>query len=265
MTTSPVIIPCTAPMTDGLPNTSTSKHVHTNKLVAAQMLVFMTAREAIRLADSAAPPLNPAHPIHSSPAPANISNTLLGGNLSRSFVSLGPTCIQQAQKHDKLWQYIPHFQLISSKCSWALVGDYVIMTWEMTPINNLSEPGNPSRDFQANVVTVCCLQKVITGRVFKTHPVRHILISDISKTSQFVSNWLIWHTFDTKCDLFNESSVTHVKWTVWKRPGFPSSGWEHQKRCQMQLNIKLIGTSTTRKVVLVETSQLRSHMRRVAK
>jgi hypothetical protein len=91
MTTRPVIMPWTAPITDGFPNTNTSKPVHTNKLVAAQMFVLMTARDAIRLEATAAPPLNPAHPIHSNPAPASISKTLLGGNLSRSFVNLGPT------------------------------------------------------------------------------------------------------------------------------------------------------------------------------
>ena len=92
MTTRPVIIPWTAPMTEGLPNTNTSMSVHTSKLVAAQMLVLMTAIDESTLAAYGSPPLNPAHPSHSNPAPANINSTLFGGNRSRSFVNLGPTC-----------------------------------------------------------------------------------------------------------------------------------------------------------------------------
>ena len=51
MTTSPVIMPCTAPITEGFPNTATSKQVHINRLVAAQMLVFTTAIEESMLAE----------------------------------------------------------------------------------------------------------------------------------------------------------------------------------------------------------------------
>lgn len=91
MTTRPVIIPCTAPMTEGLLNTSTSKLVHINKLVAAHMFVLMTAMEESMLAENGSPPLKPAHPSHRRPAPASMSNTLLGGKRSRSFVNLGPT------------------------------------------------------------------------------------------------------------------------------------------------------------------------------
>lgn len=79
-------------MTEGLPNTNTSMSVHTSKLVAAQMLVLMTAIDESTLAAYGSPPLNPAHPSHSNPAPANINSTLFGGNRSRSFVNLGPTC-----------------------------------------------------------------------------------------------------------------------------------------------------------------------------
>ena len=43
------------------------------------------------LAAYGAPPLNPDHPIHSSPAPVSMSSMLLGGNLSRSLGSRGPT------------------------------------------------------------------------------------------------------------------------------------------------------------------------------
>ncbi len=92
MTTSPVIMPCTAPMTDGLLKKMTSSKVHTRRLMAAQMLVLMTAMEESMLAEYGSPPLNPAHPNHSSPAPVNMSNTLLGGKRSLSFVNLGPTC-----------------------------------------------------------------------------------------------------------------------------------------------------------------------------
>lgn len=89
---SPVIIPWTAPITDGFPKNMTSRQVHTSRLVAALMLVFSTATEAVMLAAYGAPPLKPDHPIQSSPAPASMSSTLFGGNLSLSLLSLGPTC-----------------------------------------------------------------------------------------------------------------------------------------------------------------------------
>ena len=90
--TRPVIMPWTAPITEGLLKNMTSNHVHTRRLVAAQMLVLRTAMEESILALYGSPPLKPAHPIHSNPAPANISSTLFGGNLSLSFFDLGPTC-----------------------------------------------------------------------------------------------------------------------------------------------------------------------------
>lgn len=111
MHTSPVIIPCTAPITDGFPKNMTSRDVQTRRLVAAHMFVFNTAIEASMFAAYGAPPLNPDHPIHSSPAPASISKTLLGGNLSLSLFSLGPTytiCskLSHAQHDSKIDSYI---------------------------------------------------------------------------------------------------------------------------------------------------------------
>ncbi len=50
MTTRPVIMPCTAPITDGLPKKTTSNTVQTRRLMAAQMLVLMTAMEESMLA-----------------------------------------------------------------------------------------------------------------------------------------------------------------------------------------------------------------------
>uniref|UniRef100_J3M810 Uncharacterized protein n=1 Tax=Oryza brachyantha TaxID=4533 RepID=J3M810_ORYBR len=91
MQTRPVIMPCTAPITDGLRKKMTSRQVHMRRLVAAQTLVLSTATDAAMLAADGAPPLNPAHPIHSSPPPAIISRMLFGENRSRSLFSLGPT------------------------------------------------------------------------------------------------------------------------------------------------------------------------------
>ena len=92
MHTSPVIMPWTAPITEGFPKKATSREVHTRRLVAAHMFVFNTAMEDAVFAAYGAPPLKPDHPIHSNPAPASISSTLFGGNLSLSLFSLGPTC-----------------------------------------------------------------------------------------------------------------------------------------------------------------------------
>jgi len=50
MTTRPVIMPCTAPITDGLLKKRTSNKVQTKRLMAAQMLVLMTAMEESMLA-----------------------------------------------------------------------------------------------------------------------------------------------------------------------------------------------------------------------
>lgn len=91
MQTRPVIIPWTAPITDGLPKNTTSSDVQMRRLVAAHMLVLRTATEAVMFAAYGAPPLNPDQPIHSRPAPASMSRTLFGENRSRSLLSLGPT------------------------------------------------------------------------------------------------------------------------------------------------------------------------------
>ena len=91
MQTRPVIMPCTAPITDGFLKKMTSSDVHTKRLAAAHTFVFKTAIDESILAEYGSPPLNPAHPSHSNPAPANVNNTLLGGNLSLSLVNLGPT------------------------------------------------------------------------------------------------------------------------------------------------------------------------------
>ena len=74
MQTRPVIMPWTAPMTEGLLKKMASSDVHIRRLVAAQMLVFRTAMEESILAAYGSPPLNPAHPSHSNPAPANVNN-----------------------------------------------------------------------------------------------------------------------------------------------------------------------------------------------
>ncbi|BAS75062.1 Os01g0831950 [Oryza sativa Japonica Group] len=91
MQTSPVIIPCTAPMTEGLPKKMTSRQVQVRRLVAALTLVLSTATVAVTLGAYGAPPLNPAQPNHSSPPPAIMSRMLFGENRSLSLFSLGPT------------------------------------------------------------------------------------------------------------------------------------------------------------------------------
>lgn len=50
MQASPVIIPWTAPMTEGFPKKITSRVVHMRRLVAALMFVLRTATEASILA-----------------------------------------------------------------------------------------------------------------------------------------------------------------------------------------------------------------------
>jgi hypothetical protein len=92
MQTSPVIMPCTAPITEGLPKKMTSRQVQVRRLVAALTLVLSTATDAVTLGEYGAPPLNPAQPSHSRPPPAIMSRMLFGENLSLSLFSLGPTC-----------------------------------------------------------------------------------------------------------------------------------------------------------------------------
>ncbi|TVU02375.1 hypothetical protein EJB05_52160, partial [Eragrostis curvula] len=100
MQTSPVIMPCTAPITEGLPKKMTSRQVQVRRLAAALTLVLSTAMDAVMLGAYGAPPLNPAQPSHSSPPPAIMSRMLLGANLSLSLFSLGPTC------HEKHKAYV---------------------------------------------------------------------------------------------------------------------------------------------------------------
>jgi len=94
MHTRPVIIPCTAPITDGFPKKKTSSSVHMSRLVDAQICVLSTAMDESMLAEYGSPPLKPVHPSHSSPAPASTSNMLFGGKRSLSDADLGPTCVQ---------------------------------------------------------------------------------------------------------------------------------------------------------------------------
>ena len=96
--TNPVIIPWMAPITDGFLKNNTSQHVHTNRLVAAQMWVLRTPIEESTLAEKGSPPLKPVHPIQRIPAPASASNRLLGGNSSRSSLDLGPTYSEDQAK-----------------------------------------------------------------------------------------------------------------------------------------------------------------------
>uniref|UniRef100_K3YWZ4 Uncharacterized protein n=1 Tax=Setaria italica TaxID=4555 RepID=K3YWZ4_SETIT len=100
MHTRPVIIPCTAPITDGFPKKKTSRSVHTSRLVDAQICVLSTAIDESMLAEYGSPPLKPVHPSHSSPAPASTSRTLFGGNRSLSDADLGPTCVQVVRTID---------------------------------------------------------------------------------------------------------------------------------------------------------------------
>ena len=92
MQTKPVIMPWTAPMTEGFRKKRTSRMTQVSKLVAVQAWVLRTAREASEFTVYGSPPLKPVHPIHSSPAPASIRRMLFGGNLSLSLFSRGPTC-----------------------------------------------------------------------------------------------------------------------------------------------------------------------------
>lgn len=91
MQTRPVIMPCTAPMTDGLPKKITSRVVHVSRLVDAQICVLSTAIDEMTFAEYGPPPLNPDHPSQRRPAPASTSSTLFGGNLFLSTCALGPT------------------------------------------------------------------------------------------------------------------------------------------------------------------------------
>jgi len=91
MQTRPVIMPCTAPITEGFPKKQVSRSSHVSKLVAVHTWVLRTARDEIVLIAKGPPPLNPLHPIQSKPAPASIRIILFGGNISLSLSILGPT------------------------------------------------------------------------------------------------------------------------------------------------------------------------------
>lgn len=91
MQTSPVIIPCTAPMTELLRYTAMSSDSHTRRLVAVHTCVFSTASDVIWFAASGEPPLKPVQPIHKKPAPPNMLMMLLGGKCCLSCECLGPT------------------------------------------------------------------------------------------------------------------------------------------------------------------------------
>ncbi|BAT12306.1 Os11g0105350 [Oryza sativa Japonica Group] len=95
MHTRPVIMPCTAPTTDGLPRTATSQQTQATMLVVAQMCVLSTATDESVLAEKGSPPLKPVHPIHRMPAPATITTRLpplaVAISSSSSSFLLGPT------------------------------------------------------------------------------------------------------------------------------------------------------------------------------
>jgi hypothetical protein len=107
--TNPVIIPWMAPITEGFLKKITSQHVHTRRLVDAQMWVLRTAMEESTLALKGSPPLKPLHPIQRIPAPANASKRLLGGNCSRSSLNLGPT-YREDQESQIFEDYLNHHQ-----------------------------------------------------------------------------------------------------------------------------------------------------------
>jgi len=63
MATRPVIIPWTAPMTEGFLKKMMSMTVQTRRLIAVAMLVLITAAPASGLAAYGSPPLKPFQPI----------------------------------------------------------------------------------------------------------------------------------------------------------------------------------------------------------
>ncbi len=90
MATKPVIIPCTAPMTDGLLKKMRSIMTQTRSETAVQIFVLSTATPASGEAAYGSPPLKPFHPVHKIPAPTSMRVTLLGFASTRSAGMRGP-------------------------------------------------------------------------------------------------------------------------------------------------------------------------------
>ena len=90
MATKPVIIPWTAPITDGFLKKMMSMTTHVRRLMAVQMLVLSTATPASGLAAYGSPPLKPFHPVQRIPAPTSMRVTLLGLASTRSDGIRGP-------------------------------------------------------------------------------------------------------------------------------------------------------------------------------
>src|SRR5438552_2238968 len=80
--TSPATAPEAAPSIEGLPLKIHSAKIHDNTAHAVARYVFMNARDAVPLASSAEPALNPNQPNHSNEAPTIVITRLCGGMLS---------------------------------------------------------------------------------------------------------------------------------------------------------------------------------------
>jgi len=91
MATRPVIMPWTAPITEGFLKKMMSQVVHVSKLQAVAKFVFRTAAPASGEAAYGSPPLKPSHPSQRIPAPTKASRTLCGLKFSRSCLRRGPT------------------------------------------------------------------------------------------------------------------------------------------------------------------------------
>ena len=90
MATKPVIIPCTAPMTEGFLKNIRSMMTQVRRETAVQIFVLSTATPASGEAAYGSPPLKPFQPVHNIPAPTSISVTLLGFASTRSAAIRGP-------------------------------------------------------------------------------------------------------------------------------------------------------------------------------
>ena len=89
--TRPVIMPWTAPITEGFLKKMMSSVVQVSKLTAVARLVFKTAAPASGEAAYGSPPLKPFHPSQRIPAPTSDSRMLWGLKFSRSCLRRGPT------------------------------------------------------------------------------------------------------------------------------------------------------------------------------